>query len=140
PYLLAFLITLALLVQLLTFDKLVPLLNAYNLPGGEVTTKIIVSLIVLAELFSLPFLLRMTLSPLARLCSALLSLMAITLWALLGLWAFAGNGPVDNSGLLSSVVPFGWGVTAVILLVALALTLWSFSILNITAIYRQAPI
>ena len=112
PYLLAALTAVMLLAQLLTFDKFVPTLGTYFLPGGEVTAKIVAAALVISELFALPFWLRMDLSPLFRLKSLLCGLFFAALWTLLTIWTFTQNITVDNSGIAGNlvVVPQGWGM------------------------------
>lgn len=62
-------VLLILLPSLFVFDQLINSWLGYAWPGGETSARIMLVLFALSGLFSLPFLLRMRLSPLARLCS-----------------------------------------------------------------------
>lgn len=95
--------------QLFSFEKFIPLMYDYWLPGGNGTATLIASLVVVSEVFALPFLLRMPLSPLMRVVSMSCSLLAASIWVLLGVVAVAGNTAMENSGMLGVkvVVPSG---------------------------------
>ncbi|HKX72832.1 MAG TPA: hypothetical protein VJM32_02370 [Candidatus Saccharimonadales bacterium] len=75
--------------QLVMFEKFAPWLGEYL--GNGVTPEVTLLAIALigAQVFSLPFLLRLSLSPLARLASALLAFLAPVAWAVV---AIAGPG------------------------------------------------
>lgn len=112
PYGLAALTTFMLLAQLLTFDKFVVILEAYFLPGGDVMARVVAALLVMGELFALPFWLRMNLSPLASAASLVSGVVFMTLWLLITLWALVISLTVDTSGRFGALVtmPFGWWV------------------------------
>jgi hypothetical protein len=113
--------------QLIAFEDFTPLISSGYLPGhpyGEAA--LIAGLIVFTEVFAVPFLLRMALSPLMRWFSLICSLVAPALWAKLTIEAVVGNKLIDNYGLFGSKVPLHSGTIAVVLsLVLLALAIWS---------------
>ena len=95
--------------QLFSFEKFMPLLNDYWLPGGVGTATLTASLIVFSEVFALPFLLRMPLSVLMRSLGMVCSLMAAGLWTFLGILAVMSDTAMSNSGMLGMkiVIPSG---------------------------------
>lgn len=104
PYLTALILLAMVLTQLVTFDKFVPILQDYNLNGGQTMTKLTAAVIVISELFALPFLLRLRLSPLARICSAILGFVAAVLWLGLSIVGIAHHAVLSNTGLFGSLL------------------------------------
>lgn len=127
PYVTSAILLVMLLSQLATFDKFVPILNDYNLNGGLLMTQLTAVGIVISELFALPFLWRMKLSPLARFCSSLLGFAIVLFWLSLGIVGIARAKQLDNTGLFGSLLH----LQSSILLTAIALIL----LLLITASY-----
>lgn len=78
--------TLSALVHLIRIDSLIPLVDNI-LPGEKVLASLAVILIILAEIFAVPFLLRMKLSPLAHLVSGFQAVFAPLMWTLIAIWA-----------------------------------------------------
>lgn len=111
--------------QLFSFEKFIPLMADYWLPGGHATATLIACVIVVGEVFALPFLLRMPLSLLMRWFSLGCGLLAAGIWVILGIVAIVGGGDVANSGVLGTkvTIPTGW-----------AQLLWAFS-LSILAVW-----
>lgn len=112
--------------QLMSLDKFIPIIENYQLPGGDPIAKIIVYKIEISALFALPFLLRMGLSPLFRWLSALLLNLHSLIWVALGLWIVSQNPPLIGTGILGGflkslsggvVLPFGLCLLALSLLV-----------------------
>ncbi|MBI3494657.1 hypothetical protein HY004_01585 [Candidatus Saccharibacteria bacterium] len=102
--------------QLMTIEKLLPIIENYQLPGGSPSAKIIIFLSATCGVFALPFLLRMNLSPLFRILSALLLNVYALIWLGLGLWITVNNPPLIGTGLFGGllksipgevVLPFG---------------------------------
>jgi len=96
--------------QLFSFEKFIPLVKEYQLPGGLGTATLVAGLIVVTEVFALPFLLRMRLSLLMRWVSLACSLMVPILWIVLSVTVLVVDGGPTNSGLLGTKlsVPAGW--------------------------------
>ena len=101
------------LCQLFTFDKFLILLGNFGLPGGIVVSNLLGSVIVVSEVFALPFLLGMRLSPLMRVVSMVLGWSVPAMWLKLSLWlCLVGNG-ASNIGFLGTIinlVPGWWSV------------------------------
>lgn len=101
-YFLVVLIIVMVVSQLMTIEKLLPIIENYQLPGGLPTAKIVVFLLATCGIFSLPFLLRMNLSPLFRIFSALLLNIYAVIWVKLGVWVVTENPPLIGTGLFGS--------------------------------------
>lgn len=101
--------------QLFAFEKFIPLIEKYELPGDYATALIIASVLVVLEVFALPFLLRMKTSRLMRVVSMVCGWMVASIWFKLTLWANLAPNSVDNIGFLGSYVllPVGWWAVAV---------------------------
>jgi hypothetical protein len=117
--------------QLFSFEKFIPLIAGYWLPGGNGATTLMAGLIVVSEVFALPFLLRMPLSPLMRWFSLGCGLVAAVLWVILGVIAVVSDNAMTNSGILGTkvTVPSGgaqllWAVVLGVLAVWSAWGLW----------------
>jgi hypothetical protein len=85
--------------QMVSFEEFVAALRDYNLTGERGTVALAIALISL-EVFSVPFLFRLTLSPLARLLSALFVVLLPCVWAVLVFAALMGDVQISNVGLL----------------------------------------
>lgn len=113
---LAALLIVMVVAQLMSLDKFIPIIENYQLPGGVPTAKITVYKIEVSALFALPFLLRMSLSPLFRWLSALLLNLHSLVWVVLGIWVAGQNPPLIGTGIFGGylkslpteiVLPFG---------------------------------
>jgi hypothetical protein len=89
--------TLAALLHLFRIDTLLPLLDK-ALPGGYTTAAFIGALIVIVEVFSVPFLLRMKLSPLMQLKSGFNAVLAPLAWVLITIWGFGHSTSTAEFG------------------------------------------
>ena len=106
----AFIITVMVALQLFAFEDFIPIINDYVLPSGLTTPAFVAAVIVAVEVFALPFLLRMSLSPLMRWFSLVCSVAVASAWVKLSLWALWNNNLLENSGMLGSkiAIPAGW--------------------------------
>lgn len=93
-------------IHLFRIDMFVPLVDTYML-GGIVIASLKVVAVVLAEVFAIPFALRMKLSPLAHRISGALLVLAPLYWTLVTIWNY---GTDVSTGQFSSFVetPSGW--------------------------------
>lgn len=85
------------LVHLFRIDTLVPLVEDV-LPFAPVVSAAVVSVIVIAEVFAIPVLLQMHLSPLARIVSGLFVAGAPLAWLLIAIWAYGSGAPTGQLG------------------------------------------
>jgi hypothetical protein len=112
--------------QLFTFEKFPAVIANMWLPGGDQWAPVRAALIVIFEVFAIPFLLRMQLSPLMRVCSMILGWVVIAGWLVATLWENLSGDVISNSGLLGATMhlPNGWW--SVFLVIALGvLTGWA---------------
>jgi hypothetical protein len=96
--------------QLFTFEEFLVYIQSVNLPFSEKVNYAFVPLLVAAELFSLPFLLRMRLSPVFRYLSLFLGCVVAGLWIFLSSWIVLSGALVDSIGFLGTLVVItpGW--------------------------------
>lgn len=107
--------------QLFTFDTFTKLISSYDLPGGETMGYFVASLLVVAEVFSLPFLLGMTVSPAFRWGSMVLSWLVPLIWLKLSFWGAVVNEAIGSVGFLGTVVSVMPGWWAVFVSIALGI-------------------
>jgi hypothetical protein len=115
--LLAAIFLLMAVAQLFSFEKFIPLLTSFNLPGGEFTAYMLASVIVVGEVAALPFLLRMELSPLMRFASTISSWIVLILWFVVQAGLNVSHSKAVNNGLFGASVhlPIGWWAVLFIL-------------------------
>lgn len=96
--------------QLYAFEEFVPLLVSFDLGGGQPRATLIASLLVTAEVFALPFLLRMYVSPLFRVMSMGMGWLAAAIWLFITVSVVSRVNAVQDAGFLGGAitVPFGW--------------------------------
>ncbi len=100
----AFVLTIMALGQLYGFEKFIPIISDYWLPGGHGTDTLVACLIVMAEVFALPFLLRMRLSPLMRWVGLASSVIVPAIWIKLSVFSFVQGAPLANGGIVGYAV------------------------------------
>lgn len=112
--------------QLFTFEEFLLHIQSLGLPIGEVMTYALGPLIVISEVFAIPFLLGMSLSPAFRYVSMFLGWLASGIWLFISLWLAVRYSQVETVGFLGTVINLPPGWWAVFISVALAiLTAWS---------------
>ena len=82
--------TLSALLHLFRIDTLLPLLDN-ALPGGYTTATLVGALVMVAEVFAVPFLLRMRLSPLMHAVSGFNAMLVPLFWLLVTIWGLGHN-------------------------------------------------
>ncbi len=109
-YLYAAILVIFVLAQLYTFDDFLKLMDSFWLPGGEPLTHLLAGIIVVSEVFALPFLLSMNLSRLMRVVSMGLSWLVPIIWIKLSFWLVFAANAASNIGYLGTVVRLipGW--------------------------------
>ena len=114
------------ITQLFTFDEFLEYFPSIGLPFGEGFTYSLAAIIVAAEVFAIPFLLRMSLSPAFRWASMLLGWFVALFWMFISLWvlfAVSSATSVAFVGGLAELLPGWW---AIFLSLALgAMSAWS---------------
>lgn len=86
------------LLHLVRIDNLIPVIEQTL---GEIGAPWFVAVVVIVEVFSLPYLLQMKLSPLFRIMSGLFVVLAPLMWTCLAIWAYGND---HSTGQLSSYV------------------------------------
>jgi hypothetical protein len=106
--------------QLYAFEKFIPLIADYWLPGGHGTATLVAGIIVITEVFSLPYLLRMRVSPLMRWLGLVCSILVPLIWFVLSLVAISQTIAITNSGMLGAKVNVHAGLLQLVVTVAVA--------------------
>lgn len=108
--LLAILLLVMVVAQLFTFDHFLELLVTFSLPFGSATVPFVAAALVITEVFALPFLLRMPLSPAFRWVSMVSGWLATLLWVKLTFWVVVTEPLIESVGFLGTLVPLipGW--------------------------------
>lgn len=132
--LLAGILIIMLVGQLFTFEKFPTVLQSLGFFSSEESSRIVSSLIVIFELAALPFLLRMRLSPLARICSMTAGWSALLYWLLTSIFLNATLNISDNSGVLGDTIAIPVGAWMITFFMALGVLhgwasygMWPFS-------------
>ena len=99
--------------QLFTFDEFLEYFPTLNLPFNDGFTYALAAIIIVAEVFAIPFLLRMSLSPAFRWLSMLLGWFVPLFWFFISLWIIFTApevGSIAFIGNLASLTPGWWAV------------------------------
>lgn len=107
--------------QLFTFDEFVSVIPALNLPIGPVITYMIAPLIIVAEVFALPFLLGMKVSIAFRWLSMFFGWFTAGAWFFMSVWVVLTNQPVETIGLFGTILELAPGLWAIFLSLALCI-------------------
>ncbi len=101
--------------QLFSFEAFLPLVRDFVLPGGRPLAHFLAAFIVTAEVFALPFLLRMQLSSAMRLVSMVMGWLVAVVWVSIALWLTFTGSTVTNIGFFGDIIPYapGWLAVAV---------------------------
>lgn len=96
--------------QLFTFDSFLVLLESFDMPGGVSFAHLLGGIIVTFEVFAIPFLISMRLSPLVRFLSMSLGWAVPFIWLLIALWINLTINNITSIGFLGSIVSVtpGW--------------------------------
>lgn len=102
------------ILQLTSYDRFLPLLVSYQIPG--VSAPLLNFVIVFLELLAVPFLLQMKLSPAMRFVSMIGGWFVIAIWLAIELWLILAGIPVLNGGLAGANValPLGWWLVVLV--------------------------
>lgn len=111
--------------QLYSFEATLLLFASYNLPLGETIGAAALPILIVFEVFALPFLLRMSVSPAFRFLSMIFGWFVGLKWLFISLWVVAFAQPVESIGFIGAIdgitlVPGWWAVLYSIALCILA--------------------
>jgi len=122
----ALILTAAAVIMLFNFEDFLAYIQSINLPFGTGLNYAFLPLMVVAQVFALPYLLRMDLSLAFRYVSLYLGLLAAALWIFLASWVVLSGqatGATEFSGSLVSFLP---GFYAIFITLAVGvLAIWS---------------
>ena len=114
------------IAQLFTFEEFLELTPQFGLPFGEAFGYLLAPLLIVCEVFAIPFLLRMAVSPAFRWLSGALSMLVAVLWFFIAVWIVTTRASVATIGFLGTVGDLTPGWWAVLIAVALTiLAAWS---------------
>lgn len=96
--------------QLFTFESFLILVTTFDLPGGIQFAHFLTASLIVAEVFALPFLLRMQLSTAFRWVSMVCGWLVAIIWTTLTIWLVVQNNGVANVGFVGTIVDVvpGW--------------------------------
>jgi len=96
--------------QLFTFDDFLALVSSFELIGGTSTAYFLGSLVIALEVFALPFLLRMPLSPAFRWVSMVAGWLVAAIWLKLTIWQLFVSSDIETVGFLGTAITLmpGW--------------------------------
>ncbi len=109
--------------QLVGFSQFVLVIDSYWLPGGMPFAAFLAGFLIVAELLSVFFLLRLKLSPAFRVFSMGLSWLVPVVWVVLTVRAIAAVTSLTNVGFLGGsiqIIPGWWAVFVSVALVILS--------------------
>lgn len=105
--------------QLFTFDTFIELILSFNLPFNETFSAALIPILVASEVFALPFLLRMTLSPAFRWVSMVCGWLVPLIWLIISITVANAYPVVETVGFLGTafdLIPGWWAVFVSLLL------------------------
>lgn len=114
-FLYAGLLVIMALAQLYSFDTFTQHMATLDMPGGRQIAVLLAALIIVSEVFALPFLLRMALSPAFRVVSLLCGWVTAVAWLWISLWTVLQVPEVVTVGFLGTVINLTPGWWAVLL-------------------------
>lgn len=96
--------------QLFSFTNFQLLVESYWLPGGAQGAAFLSGIIVVAEVFALPFLLRMKVSIAMRVISMIFGWLVPLIWVGINIWSLTTVNALHNIGFLGTVISLepGW--------------------------------
>lgn len=113
------------LLHLARIDALVPVLDK-TIPGSANWAGLVAIIIVMAELFALPFLLRFRLSTMAHIVSGFMAILAPLLWTMIALWAYDSSASIGQFSAFISTPTSIWLILLNLAWLSFAFyTLWS---------------
>jgi len=114
------------IAQLFSFTDFLVLFQGFSLPGGDTKAYFSATLLVIAEVFAIPFLLGMRLSVAMRFLSMFFGWLVAFMWLVISVWVNVNSVSVENVGFLGTVVTLnpGWWAFCVSLVLA-CLSAWA---------------
>lgn len=124
--LLAGIFILFVMTQICTLGPFTRLIESFWLPGGVRGAHLLTALIVITELFAVPFLVRMRLSKAMRILSMICGWAVVLIWLGLSLWLVLSVNAIHNIGFLGTIFDLQPGWWAILFSTALGiLSVWA---------------
>lgn len=120
------------LAQLFTFDTFTQHFETLDFPGGRSIAHLLAAVIIVCEVFALPFLLRMALSPAFRVFSIACGWLVSVLWLFVSLWTLLQAPEASTIGFLGTLIEVTPGWWAVLLSIV-------FGIMAVWATWGMGP-
>lgn len=112
--------------QLFAFDEFLTLIDSFWLFGGQPVANFLGSMVVVSEVFAIPFLLNMRLSSWMRKVSMVLGWLVPVWWLFVSVWLLVTVNAVSNIGFLGTKVELLPGTWAILVSIAIGiLAAWS---------------
>lgn len=125
-YLYALLLLVMALCQLFTFDDFIILIESFWLPISDSLAYLLTSVIIVSEIFAIPFLIRMRLSPLMRIICMILGWLVPLIWVILSLWVNLTVNNISNIGFLGGLIDLTPGLWTIFLSISLGImSVWA---------------
>ena len=125
----AFFFVVAATAQLFAFENFPQVIESYGTPFDNGYASLMAAIIVILEVFAIPSLLWMKMSPLMRVVSATSGWLVLLYWLFVGIWQGSVDYHIANAGLFGAevIVPQGWWLVSycLILLILLGYVSWS---------------
>lgn len=122
----AALLVIMVVAQLFTFEAFLELFATFELPWGTPFAYTLASVLIAAQVFALPFLLRMTISPAFRWFSLMCAGLVADIWLFVTIWLAIFVPPVSSVGFLGTVVNLEPGLWALFVAVMFGiLAIWA---------------
>ena len=119
------------IIHLFRIDTLIPIIDQV-LPGGSGWATTFVIAVILMEVFALPFLFRLKLSPLAHIMSGAFIVLAPLMWTLLAVWAYGSKNSIGLVGQFTETPSSLFLIALCLLWIALNfITLWTLGYNNL---------
>ncbi len=115
PTAVAALFVVLLVAQLFTFDTFIEIIPGLGLPLGSKLVFLVAPLLVVCELFALPFLLRMAISPAFRWLSMICGWAVAGGWLVISVWPLANGTVAANVGIVGTVFSLPAGAASIAL-------------------------
>jgi len=114
--------------QLFAFETYPEILRSYGISFVSDLALPISALLVALEVFAIPALLWMTLSPLMRVVSKLSGWTVLVYWLVVGVWQSVADFTISNAGLFGAKVhlPQGWWLVSYALILLILMTYVTF--------------
>ena len=122
----AALITIMVVAQLFTFEAFLELFASFELPWGRTFAYTLATILIAAQVFALPFLLRMTISPAFRWFSLMCAGLVADIWLFVTIWLALVMPPAVSVGFLGTLVNLEPGLWALFVAIAFGiLAIWA---------------